>query len=530
MKLILLPLRIAWSLFVVLTPLLGVWVASSLAIYLNGPLWAACLVGALLFPVLPLLWDWRASSKFHGKQAAREKAGKEPSKRWLTFWDRMTLRTLALNLSFLGILLATFPAQGFTALSTRGDWMLAGKQTPEAEKTRDVLFATASGLEWLHELSRDNPYEREDNQETKRPEPTPEPNPIPLPDTDSTVVKNDKEPDNAGSKGDKKSGQDKGDQDRPADKIKFESSDASKVGKRQPGELPSWPMGDALHPLVANMPESVKTSPEAVAKYIAEREKDPFLRVKALHDFVADRIAYDVPLLSQNPKTWPSQKPDAVFKSKKAVCMGYAQLLEEMGRHTGDEIVYVVGVSRGLGGEVSGGGHAWNAAKIEGRWYLIDATWNAGNVDGTKFNKSYGTRYLFTPPNIFGVDHFPDNEHWQLRNSPISRGEFVRQPMLKPSFYANGFKLISPKRSQVSTGGKAVIELERPIKKRVIASIVPKGGTGSKGEKCEVKGDEKLTVTCEIKSAGTYQVWLFGGDSGPSYGFVGQVEFVSSGA
>jgi len=519
MKLILLPLRIAWSLFVVLTPLLGVWVASSLAIYLNGPLWAACLVGALLFPVMPLLWDWRASSKFRSKQEAREKAGKDPAKRWLTFWDRMTLRTLVLNLSFLGILLATFPAQGFTALSTRGDWMLAGKQTSEAETTRKVLFATASGLEWLHELSRDNPYEREDaDSNTQKPEPTPEPNPLPLPDTDTAVADNDK------SKG--KSGEG----DRPADKVKIESSDASKVGKRQPGDLPSWPMGDSLHPVVANMPESVKTSPEAVAKYIAEREKDPFLRVKALHDFVADRIAYDVPLLSQNPKTWPSQKPDAVFKSKKAVCMGYAQLLEEMGRHTGDEIVYVVGVSRGLGGEVSGGGHAWNAAKVEGRWYLIDATWNAGNVNGTKFEKSYGTRYLFTPPNIFGVDHFPDNEHWQLRKDPISRGEFVRQPMLKPGFYANGFKLISPKRSQVSTGGQAVIELERPIKKKVIASIVPKGQTGSNGKKCEVKGGEKLTVTCDIPSAGTYQVWLFGGDSGPSYGFVGQVEFVSSGA
>lgn len=505
MKLILLPLRIAWTLFVVLTPLLGVWVASSLAVYLNGPLWAACLAGALLFPVLPLLWELRSSSKFRRKQEAREKDGKDPAKRWLTFWDRMTLRTLALNLAFIGGLLATFPAQGFTALSTRGDWMLADKQTDEAKTARKILFATAGGLEWLHELSRDNPYERE-QEDTTRPEPTPEPNPLPPPEV---VVDNTKDPDT----------------DKPQDKT-----------ERKAGEPPQWPMRDELHPVVVSMPESVKTSPEAVAKYIAERETDPFQRVKALHDFIADRTAYDVPLLSMDPRNWPSQKPDAVFKSKKAVCMGYALLLEEMGRHTGDEIAYVVGDSRGLDGEIGGGGHAWNAAKIEGRWYLIDATWNAGSVDGGKFTKGYGTRYLFTPPQIFGADHFPDKEHWQLRKEPISRGDFVRQPMLKPNFYANGFTLVSPKRSQVSTGETAIVELEIPASKKLIASVIPKGSS-QQGTKCEIKGDTKVVVSCKIDKPGTYHVRLFGGDRPKQqvpgktyyYDMVGQIEFVSDG-
>lgn len=48
-------LNVLWIAIVVVVPALGVWVGSSLAAYLNGPVWLACLAGLLLFPVLPLL-------------------------------------------------------------------------------------------------------------------------------------------------------------------------------------------------------------------------------------------------------------------------------------------------------------------------------------------------------------------------------------------------------------------------------------------------------------------------------------------
>ncbi len=39
------------------TPLLGVWVASSLPALRNGPVWLALLAGLLLFPVMPVAWE-----------------------------------------------------------------------------------------------------------------------------------------------------------------------------------------------------------------------------------------------------------------------------------------------------------------------------------------------------------------------------------------------------------------------------------------------------------------------------------------
>lgn len=76
-----------------------------------------------------------------------------------------------------------------------------------------------------------------------------------------------------------------------------------------------------------------------------------------------------------------------------------------------DRVAYIVvvgGDARNDGGDVTGEGHAWNAARIGGHWVLLDATWDAGNVKGDRFEKDYGTEYLFAPPQVQGVTHFPD--------------------------------------------------------------------------------------------------------------------------
>jgi hypothetical protein len=69
------------------------------------------------------------------------------------------------------------------------------------------------------------------------------------------------------------------------------------------------------------MPASVETSIAAVAQYLAQQEHDPFLRVKALHDYVADRIAYDAPaFFGQAPR--PPQDAETVFVLVKPYVQG----------------------------------------------------------------------------------------------------------------------------------------------------------------------------------------------------------------
>src|SRR5262245_18340212 len=82
---VILVLKAIWVAFVVTTPLLGAWVSSSLAAYLNGPPALAAAGGLLLFPALPLAWD--AFAEYRRKR--RLKGIVKP--RILTFWDRFIL-------------------------------------------------------------------------------------------------------------------------------------------------------------------------------------------------------------------------------------------------------------------------------------------------------------------------------------------------------------------------------------------------------------------------------------------------------
>jgi transglutaminase-like putative cysteine protease len=457
-------LKMAAMLLVALTPILAAWVASSLAAHQNGSPALAFVVGVMLFPVGPLLWEMWSSGK----------------KRQSRLLDRLILRTLFLSVLFLGVLLGTRPKAAFVALSTRGDWFLDGRSGAAVETTRRVVFAAAARLEWLYLAFHRNPYRDPPRPKGSdgKPAPVEPPHPVVPPPVHAT-----------------------------------------------PGESPpKWPLAATLHPVVASMPPSAEASIGSVGYYIAERVRDPVERIKALHDYVVDRVAYDVPALALPSIPFEDADAEAVFRNHKGVCSGYAQLLAALGRVTGDEIAYVVGNARLDPGEDQGGaGHAWNAARVGGRWFLIDPTWDAGAVGDGHFKKGYRTEYLMTPPEVFSLDHFPDEERWQLRTTPLSRGEFMRQPLLRPQFFAEGFELIAPDRSQVTVDSVAEAQVKNRAGRFLIADFVPK--LGGESQRCSVDGDALFTVRCAPASAGAYQVRLFsGGERFGTYHSVGRID------
>jgi hypothetical protein len=152
-----------------------------------------------------------------------------------------------------------------------------------------------------------------------------------------------------------------------------------------------------LHPVVSHMPAAAESSIEAVARYIAAQVPDPIGRAKALHDWVADRIAYDVAYETDQ------QDADSVFRNRRGVCAGYSRLLAKMASAIDLPLFYTEGFihsPRGLGQR-----HAWNVLKLGNAWYAIDVTWDAGMVAEGKFVKRYSTRYFLPTPWDFRLDH-----------------------------------------------------------------------------------------------------------------------------
>ncbi len=478
-------LRALWWALVILLPLLGVWLASSIAAYLNGPRWLAFLAGVLLFPVGPIAWD-RLAERRRAKRA-QERADLRGKERILTTGDRWVLRTLALNTFFLTVLLLWYPTQAFAALATRGDWFVEGSEGSWAKRVRSFKLVAAGSLEFLYNAAHDNPF-REGNEQGEEiedpqaghglavgsatPAQSSEPQPPPQPER------------------------------QPQPKPQPQPQP-----KPQPvAQRHEYPFPRTLHPLVNSIPKDSEVSVRAVGEYIKAHEPDAFMRVKALHDYVADRIAYDGP--SYVAGKYPPWDAPTVLATRLAVCAGYARLLAALGEVTGDKILYVTGDARVGNSPPSGNGHAWNVAQVDGSWYLLDPTWDSGSLSGAEFKKAYSTDYLFAPPEVMGITHFPDEPKWQLREPKISRAEFLAQPVLRPWFFSNRLKLLEPRRAQVTVNRHFGARVENPLGRFFLAYATPQHG--GQEIRCDATSGGTVDVHCDLPP-GEYRVKLYVG-------------------
>jgi len=202
----------------------------------------------------------------------------------------------------------------------------------------------------------------------------------------------------------------------------------------------------------AEIQKGVFTEPDRFVKplvqFLLKGAKDDYHKVKILHDWLAENIEYDVEAYLTGASVDNSR--DAALMRRRAVCHGYAGLFEQMCSLAGIPCQRITGYGRGYGfsagmnRNVKEENHAWNVVKIDGRWHLVDVTWNAGHVEQRKYKKEYATTYLFMDPRKFIFTHLPAEAKWQLLKSPISGEQFKKLPYLRPAFFDHGMSLVTP--------------------------------------------------------------------------------------
>lgn len=182
---------------------------------------------------------------------------------------------------------------------------------------------------------------------------------------------------------------------------------------------------------------------DSVATFINTKYISRDDRLRAYYTWIAMNIRYDTDHMSdlqlissfnvQNVYS-SGQKPEEVFKSRKAVCEGYSNLLSAFCKTSGIPCYTVCGHVKTEEGEIPKIMHAWNVVKPDTVWKLIDVTWSSGYVNqGGVYVKRFSNNYFAPKAEVFIKDHLPLDPMWQLLYYPYNREHFEKSTAPSPN-------------------------------------------------------------------------------------------------
>lgn len=283
--------------------------------------------------------------------------------------------------------------------------------------------------------------------------------------------------------------------------------------------------------LLANVFEDPEGYIEAVVDTLVYDIDDELLIVKRLHDWIAEHIAYDVDAyygtIPRGSQGWIE-----TLRTRRSVCEGYARLLVRMCDLAGVECIKISGYGRGIGfdlfeeGRPERSNHAWNAVRVDGKWHLLDGTWDAGHVKNKRFVPRYSTDYLYLDPQDFLHTHLPDDSRWQLLDEPLDTEAFLDLPPLKGGFFAHGLAFESSIARRNAIGDWMVLGVQRPAGVDVMAKLYNAQGVEHPERTFLQPDGPRVVLHARFPEAGRWSLKLFAKSSSETiYNDVGTLGF-----
>jgi hypothetical protein len=175
---------------------------------------------------------------------------------------------------------------------------------------------------------------------------------------------------------------------------------------------------------ISNITASLSSSTEDIANYIKSNFKTDDEKIRAVYFWTASNISYDVEnMFAVNFNESSHDKIERALKTRKGVCIHYAEVFNEIANKVGIQSVIIEGFTKqkGFTDYIS---HAWCGAKIDNKWYVFDPTWGSGAIVGGKYIKKLNNYYFKTDPSKIITSHMPFDYMWQFLNYPITNQEF----------------------------------------------------------------------------------------------------------
>lgn len=178
-------------------------------------------------------------------------------------------------------------------------------------------------------------------------------------------------------------------------------------------------------------PEELRQNLPALTAYLIEPAENDLMKVRAIYTWIIHHISYDEEAYRNGNKRINQHNLD-ILRRQRAVCFGYASLFRDMCSEASLAADVISGYSKGTltaRPNLEEADHAWNAVRIDGQWYLLDATWDSSLLDKANvFVQSGGETYFLPEPQNFVLSHLPNLPMWQLLEAPVSPALFEQAP------------------------------------------------------------------------------------------------------
>ena len=153
----------------------------------------------------------------------------------------------------------------------------------------------------------------------------------------------------------------------------------------------------------------------ALAQEITRNMQTDAEKTLAIYDWITSNIAYDTVNFSNG--NYRNINYDALYslQTRTVVCEGYANLLAALLRSIGIHTRVIYGNAnasdQGVSSLDSSVNHAWNEVYIDGRWVVMDPTWDSGYLDSEskQFVRNPQRKYFDPHPGDFAKDHRRDH-------------------------------------------------------------------------------------------------------------------------
>ncbi|MEZ4779737.1 MAG: transglutaminase domain-containing protein [Flavobacteriaceae bacterium] len=253
-------------------------------------------------------------------------------------------------------------------------------------------------------------------------------------------------------------------------------------------------------------------APEEFSKFLTRDFFTEEEKVRAIYTWLIENVRYDpeeykkfnYSFTNYRERNQKEEKTRAkiierTLKEGVAVCEGYAFVFEKMCQLQGIENYVVQGDIKTHFEDIGRPftkRHGWNAAKIEGTWYLFDATWGAGKYIG-KFIKQPSYFFYKTAPEQLIKSHYPEMVEDSFLLEIISFDDFSKAPLVISSELL--FKdILSPKGGTIlsfSSMNEVYFEIRTAAPKEIQYAY---GGTKESVQFSEKEGIVTFTVPVQI--------------------------------